>query len=91
MACFTSLPYRDKFYPLLQTIFASITPATDPISFGCYDAASDASKLYQFYLGLVLTTGEETPITENCFVQKTEDQQLFLVNEALSVVFTPVE
>jgi hypothetical protein len=90
MACFTDLDYRNKSYPLLQTIFASISPATSPISYGCYDAASDASKLYQFYLGLILTVGDETPITENCFVQKTEDQQYFLFNQALAAIFSPV-
>jgi hypothetical protein len=81
MACFTSLPYRDKTYPFVQTIAdaAGITPT----SFGCYDAASDAAKLYQFYVGLA-TIGGLSPVTENCFVQKTEDQQYFLTNEALA-------
>lgn len=81
MACFTSLPYRDKSYPFVQTIAAAA--GIDPISFGCYDAASDASRLYQFYIGLA-TIGELSPVTENCFVQKTQDQQFFLVNEALA-------
>jgi hypothetical protein len=87
MACFTSLPYRDKTYPFLQTIFAATE--LSPISFGCYDAATDAAKLYQFYVGLA-TIGGLTPVTENCFVQKTEDQQFFLVNEALSAALNPV-
>jgi hypothetical protein len=81
MACFTSLPYRDKTYPFVQTIAAAA--GIDPTSFGCYDAASDAAKLYQFYVGLA-TIGGLTPVTENCFVQKTEDQQYFLTNEALA-------
>lgn len=81
MACFTSLPYRDKTYSFVQTIAAAA--GIDPVSFGCYDAASDASKLYQFYVGLA-TKGGLTPVTENCFVQKTEDQQYFLTNEALA-------
>lgn len=86
MACFTSLPYRDKTYPFVQTIAAAA--GIDPVSFGCYDAASDASKLYQFYVGLA-TKGGLTPVTENCFVQKTEDQQYFLTNEALAAALTP--
>ena len=81
MACFTSLPYRDKFYPLLITVSAAA--GITPISFGCFDAASDASRLYQFYLACA-TIGELTPVTEQCFVQKTEDQQLFLTNEAVA-------
>lgn len=81
MACFTSLPYRDKTYPFVQTIAAAA--GIDPVSFGCFDAASDASKLYQFYVGLA-TIGGLSPVTENCFVQKTEDQQYFLTNEALA-------
>jgi hypothetical protein len=89
MACFTDLPYRNKFYPLLQTIFSAISPSTDPISFGCFDSANDASRLYQFYLGFALIAGL-TPVTENCFVQDTEDQQLFLLNEALSAALIPV-
>jgi len=28
--------------------------------------------------------GGSTPVTENCFVQKTEDQQWFLLNDALA-------
>lgn len=87
MACFTSLPYRDKTYPFVQTIAAAA--GIDPVSFGCYDAASDASKLYQFYVGLA-TKGGLTPVTENCFVQKTEDQQYFLTNEALAAALPPV-
>lgn len=86
MACFTSLPYRDKTYPFVQTIAAAA--GIDPVSFGCYDAASDSSKLYQFYVGLA-TKGGLTPVTENCFVQKTEDQQYFLTNEALAAALTP--
>jgi hypothetical protein len=81
MACFTALDYRNKSYPFVQTIAAAA--GIDPISYGCYDAASDASKLYQFYVGLA-TKGGLTLVTENCFVQKTEDQQYFLTNEALA-------
>ena len=87
MACFTALDYRNKSYPFVQTIAAAA--GIDPISYGCYDAASDASKLYQFYVGLA-TIGGLTPVTENCFVQKTEDQQYFLTNEALSAALNPV-
>ena len=54
-----------------------------------FDAASDASRLYQFYLAFA-TIGELTPVTEQCFVQKTEDQQLFLTNEAVAAALPPV-
>jgi hypothetical protein len=87
MACFTSLPYRDKFYPLLITVSAAA--GITPITFGCFDAASDASRLYQFYLAFA-TIGSLTPVTEQCFVQKTEDQQLFLTNEAVASALPPV-
>ena len=86
MACFTALPYRDKTYPFVQTIASAA--GIDPVSFGCYDAASDAAKLYQFYVGLA-TIGGLSPVTENCFVQKTEHQQFFLTNEALSAALNP--
>lgn len=86
MACFTSLPYRNKFYPLLITVSAAA--GITPISFGCFDAASDASKLYQFYLAFA-TIGSLTPVTENCFVQTTEDQQLFVLNEAVAAALPP--
>jgi hypothetical protein len=87
MACFTSLPYRNKFYPLLITVSAAA--GITPITFGCFDAASDASRLYQFYLAFA-TIGEVTIVSENCFVQKTEDQQLFLTNEAVAAALPPV-
>jgi cyanate lyase len=75
MACFTALDYRNKSYPLLQTIQAQSASK---------DAMSDAAKMYQFYNALTLYGGG-TPIAENCFVQKTEDQQLFLLNNALAL------
>jgi len=140
MACFTDLDYRNKSYPFVQTIAAAA--GIDPISYGCYDSATDAAKLYQFYnplyvIGTTLvatslvvgveyqiislgntnwntvagTTGvtyvagdvftvaavEETgtgtasliPVSQNCFVQKTEDQQYYLTNEALSAALNP--
>jgi hypothetical protein len=136
MACFTDLDYRNKSYPFVQTI--SDAAGIGSISYGCYDAASDSAKLYQFYnplyvIGTTLiatslvvgveyqiislgntnwntvagTSGvtyvagdvftvaavEETgtgtasliPVSQNCFVQKTEDQQYFLTNEALAL------
>ena len=85
MACFTDLDYRNKSYPLLQTIqsVGATRGVTIPIvSYGCYDAMSDSAKMYQFYDALTLYSGG-SPITENCFVQKTEDQQLFLLNDSL--------
>ena len=86
MACFTDLDYRNKSYPFVRTIFA--VTSTEPVSYGCYDGMSDAAKLYQFYLGFALIA-ELTPVTENCFVQTTEDQQYFLTNEALAAALTP--
>lgn len=86
MACFTDIDYRNKSYPLLQTIQSEglSRGVTIPIvSYGCYDAMSDSAKMYQFYAALTLYGGS-SPITENCFVQKTEDQQLTLLNIALS-------
>jgi len=86
MACFTDLDYRNKSYPLLLTIQSAglNRGITIPVvSYGCYDAMSDAAKMYQFYDALALYGGS-TPVTENCFVQKTEDQQWFLLNDALA-------
>jgi hypothetical protein len=89
MACFTDLDYRNKSYPLLQTIQAqaalkSVPVIFDIVSYGCFDAMSDYAKMYQFYAALTLYGGG-TPVTENCFVQKTPDQQLFLLNGALAL------
>lgn len=85
MACFTDLDYRNKSYPLLQTLQQLVFNRTgnnyDIVSYGCFDAMSDSAKLYQFYLGFI-QMANTVPITENCFVQKTEDQQLFLFNNA---------
>jgi hypothetical protein len=86
MACFTALDYRNKSYPLLQTIQqegANKSITIPIVSYGCYDAMSDSAKMYQFYDALILYSGASL-ITENCFVQKTEDQQLTLLNIALS-------
>lgn len=85
MACFTDIDYRNKSYPLLQTIQsegAARGVTISIVSYGCYDAMSDSAKMYQFYDALTLYSGG-SPITENCFVQKTEDQQLFLLNDSL--------
>ena len=85
MPCFTDIDYRNKSYPLLQTIQSvGVTRGvTIPIvSYGCYDAMSDSAKMYQFYAALQIYVSG-SPVTENCFVQKTEDQQLFLLNYAL--------
>jgi len=85
MACFTALDYRNKSYPLLLTIQSvglSRGITIPVVSYGCFDAMSDSAKMYQFYAALQ-TYGNGTPIAENCFVQKTEDQQLFLLNDSL--------
>jgi len=96
MACFTDLDYRNKSYPLLQTIKNSGLGDIDPVSYGCYDSMSDASRLYQFYavlFGIIRTRSESPlpdPIAENCFVQKTEDQQLFILNLTLADVMSKI-
>ena len=94
MACFTALDYRNKSYPLLQTIqevAANKGLNFDIVSYGCFDAMSDASKLYQFYQAFAYirqARGEQPIISENCFVQKTEDQQLFLFNQVFYYVLS---
>ena len=89
MACFTDLDYRNKSYPFLQTIAAKATEANvdynGPVSYGCFDSMSDAAKLYQFYSTLQ-AIAQQGSVTENCFVQKTEDQQLFLFNSSIENV-----
>jgi hypothetical protein len=96
MACFTDLDYRNKSYPLLQTINNSGAGNIALVSYGCYDSMSDASRLYQFYavlFGIIASRAESPaplPITENCFVQKTEDQQLFILNETLAEVMSKI-
>jgi hypothetical protein len=143
MACFTAIDYRNKSYPFVQTI--ADAAGISPISYGCYDSATDSAKLYQFYNPLyvigttevagsfvvgveyqIISLGTTTqlqwntaagttgvtyvagdvftavevgtgtgtasliPVSQNCFVQKTEDQQYFLTNEALSAALNPV-
>jgi hypothetical protein len=86
MACFTDIDYRNQSYPLLLTIqsVGLSRGITIPIvSYGCFDAMSDSAKMYQFYAALQTYSDDTPPITENCFVQKTEDQQLFLLNASL--------
>jgi hypothetical protein len=96
MACFTDIDYRNKSYTLLQTIQNSGSGDLFPASYGCYDAMSDASRLYQFYVvlfGIIRSRAESPvpePITENCFVQKTEDQQLFILNGTLGQVLDKI-
>jgi hypothetical protein len=92
MACFTDLDYRNKSYPFLQTIQAAAAQSAIDISivsYGCYDAMSDSAKLYQFYAAFK-NLKASIPITENCFVQKTEDQQYYLTNEAFANAIAPV-
>ena len=85
MACFTDLSYADRSYQFVRTLAnaAGITP----VSLGCYSEMSDAGKLYQFYIALADIAGYESPVTQNCFEQLTEDAQLNLVNEALASAF----
>lgn len=95
MACFTDLDYRNKSYPFLQTIANIGNGDIKPVSYGCYDSMSEAARLYQFYgvlFGIIRTRSEfpPEPITENCFVQKTEDQQLFILNQTLADVMSKI-
>ena len=88
MACFTDLDYRNKSYPLLLTLAAKaveVDAGYSPVSYGCFDAMTDASKLYQFYFALQTIAGQGAT-SENCFVQKTPDQQLFLFNSSIENV-----
>ena len=48
---------------------------------------NDSGKLYQFYITLATIAGYESPVTQNCFEQLTEDAQMNLVNEALASAF----
>jgi hypothetical protein len=86
MICFTDIDYRNKSYPLLraiQDVGESQRGLTIPIvSYGCFDAMSDSAKMYQFCAALNLYGGA-TGVTENCFVQKTEDQQLYILLDSI--------
>jgi hypothetical protein len=78
MACFTALDYRNKSYPFVQTI--ADAAGVSPISYGCYDSATDAAKLYQFYNPLYvigttlvatsLVIGVEYQIISFCYKSK---------------------
>jgi len=48
---------------------------------------NDSGKLYQFYISLATIAGVESPVTQNCFEQLTEDAQMNLTNEALASAF----
>jgi hypothetical protein len=93
MACFTDLDYRNKSYPLLLTIAAralQLNPNYPGVtSYGCFDAMWDAAKLYQFYQAFAYIVSEangDPVVSENCFVQKTEDQQFVLLNDVIKDV-----
>jgi hypothetical protein len=93
MACFTDLDYRNKSYPILLTIAAKAAQLNvnypGATSYGCFDAMSDASKLYQFYQAFAYIKAQAaggSVESENCFVQKTEDQQLVLLNDVIGYV-----
>ena len=46
-----------------------------------------SGKLYQFYIALADIAGTESPVTQNCFEQLTEDAQMNLVNDVLASAF----
>ena len=87
MACFTDLRYADRSYQFVITLAnaAGITP----VGLGCYSAMNDSGKLYQFYITLATIAGVESPVTQNCFEQLTEDAQWNLTNEVLADAFAP--
>jgi hypothetical protein len=49
-----------------------------------------ANQMYQFYVNLHYIGGSITPISENCFVQMTEDMQWYHLNEALEYSYNPL-
>ena len=85
MACFTDLSYADRSYQFVITLAnaAGITP----VGLGCYSAMNNSGKLYQFYIALADIAGTESPVTQNCFEQLTEDAQMNLVNDVLASAF----
>ena len=85
MACFTDLSYADRSYQFVLTLAnaAGITP----VSLGCYSEMNASGKLYQFYIALADIAGTESPVTQNCFEQLTEDAQMNLVNDVLASAF----
>lgn len=87
MACFTDLSYADRSYQFVLTL--SSAAGITPVSLGCYSEMNDSGKLYQFYITLATIAGVESPVTQNCFEQLTEDAQMNLVNEVLASAFTP--
>ena len=87
MACFTDLRYPDRSYQFVRTLSTAV--GITPVSLGCYSEMNTSGKLYQFYIALADIAGVESPVTQNCFEQLTEDAQMNLTNEALASAFTP--
>jgi len=87
MACFTDLRYADRSYQLVITL--ANADGITPVGLECYSAMNDSGKLYQFYISLATIAGVESPVTQNCFEQLTEDAQMNLTNEALASAFAP--
>ena len=87
MACFTDLSYADRPYQFVRTL-ASAAEIT-PVSLGCFSEMNDSGKLYQFYIALATIGSIESPLSQNCFEQLTEDAQWNLTNEALAAAFAP--
>jgi hypothetical protein len=90
MACFTDLPYANWSYQLLRTLYAAAGENAVKVSLGCYQAMPPANQMYQFYVNLHYIGGSIEPISENCFVQMTEDMQWYHLNEALEYSYNPV-
>lgn len=82
MACFTDLSYADRSYQFVLTL--ANAAGISPVGLGCYSAMNNSGKLYQFYITLATISGVASPVTQNCFEQKTEDAQMNLVNEVLA-------
>lgn len=87
MACFTDLRYADRSYQFVITL--ANAAGINPVGLGCYSTMNDSGKLYQFYISLATIAGVESPVTQNCFEQLTEDAQMNLTNEVLASAFAP--
>jgi hypothetical protein len=87
MACFNDTPYNSWPYQILRTVAAAAD--IEPVGFGCFDAMPDVNRLYQFYAAFNAIGAPRETITENCFVQMTEDMQMQYLNGAIAGALTP--
>ena len=88
MACFTDTPPANWTYNILLTM-ASFVEGYTPVTLGCYAAMNSSEQLYQFYQVLKELDGDETYLSQNCFVQLTEPQQWEELNQVIEDFLTP--